>query len=259
MKRKALIIGILVLGLLTSCRTDLKLAKTFVAERTDIQAAVYFPEKAVVKAEYDVNYGQSEVLNGFSQDLFLDIMYGAYADEMKVYGVTVYIPEDIDNVPVDSLHWLVLLSNMEVTSRVTEYEDYLFSDTDEYSYRHPLNTVNVASWFEISDGEWKPVLFCEHNLVDGFDSKTDYNFWTTKLDYTYTIDTLELKDVYDYAVYLGKLYAGYTYDYMMNSYVDAGLKKKNLDYWSRLMFRYDPYQKQLRYAEDGDGFVEIND
>lgn len=259
MKRKALIIGVLVLGLLTSCRTDLKLAKAFVAERTDIQAAVYFPEKAMVKAEYDVNYGQSEVLNGFSQDLFLDIMYGAYADEMKVYGVKVYIPEDIDNVPVDSLHWLVMLSNMEVTSGITEYEDYLFSDTDEYSYRHPLNTVNVASWFEISDGEWKPVLFCEHNLVDGFDSKTDYNFWTTKLDYTYTIDTLELKDVYDYAVYLGKLYAGYTYDYMMNSYVDAGLKKKNLDYWSRLMFRYDPYQKQLRYAEDGDGFVEIND
>ena len=63
--------------------------------------------------------------------------------------------------------------------------------------------------------------------------------------------------MYDYAVYLGKLYAGYTYDYMMNSYVTAELKKQNLDYWERYLLRYDPYKKQLRYAEDDDRFVEI--
>ena len=176
---------------------------------------------------------------------------------MENYGVEVYVPEDIDHVQVDSTHWLVMLSRMEISGRVTEYEDYLFSDTDEYSYKHPLNTVNVASWFEINDGEWRPVQFCEHNLMDGFDSKTDYSFWTQKLDYSYTIDTLELKDVYNYAVYLGKLYAGYTYDYMMNSYVGSALKKRGYQY--QIMLRYDPYTKQLRYAEEDDRFVEINE
>ena len=115
----------------------------------------------------------------------------------------------------------------------------------------------MASWFEINDGEWKPVQFCEHNLVDGFDSKTDYSFWENKIDYNYSIDTLELKDVYNYAVYLGRLYAGYTYDYMMNSYVGDELKKKGYAY--QLMLRYDPYKKQLRYAGEDDGFVEINE
>ena len=256
--KRLLFIALLLIVTLSSCQTDLKLAKKYVAERTGIQAAVYFPEKAEVKVEYNAKFNkQTEVLNGFSQDLFLDVMYNAYADAMRLYGVEVYVPDDLENVPVDSTHWLVMLSRMEISGRITEYEDFLFSDSDEYSYKHLLNTVNVVSWFEINDSVWLPVLYCEHNLMDGFDSKTDYSFWTNKLDYSYTIDTLELKDVYNYAVYLGKLYAGYTYDYMMNSYVSAELKKQRLDYREWYMLRYDPYKKQLRYAEEGDGFVEL--
>ena len=254
--RLTIVIGFLTALLLSSCQTEQKLAKKYVAERTGIQAAVYFPEQAEVKVEYNTQYGKkTEVLNGFSQDLFLDVTYNAYAEELGHYGVEVYVPDDIENIPVDSTHWLIMLSRMEISGRITEYEDYLFSDTDEYSYKHPLNTVNVASWFEVNDGEWKPVLFCEHNLMDGFDSKTDYSFWANKIDYDYTIDTLELKDVYNYAVYLGRLYAGYTYDYMMNDYVGAELKKKGYAY--QLLLRYDPYKKQLRYAEEGDGFVVV--
>ncbi len=254
--KRLIYIALLLVITLSGCQTELKLAKKYMAERNSIQAAVYFPEQAVVKAEYNTQYGrQTEVLNGFSQDLFLDVMYNAYAKEMGRYGVEVYVPADIDHVPVDSTHWLVMLSRMEISGRITEYEDYLFSDTYEYSYKHPLNTVNVAAWFEINDGDWKPVQFCEHNLIDGFDSKTDYSFWTNKIDYSYTIDTLELKDVYNYSVYLGKLYAGYTYDYMMNSYVGDELKKRGYSY--QMLLRYDPYKKQLRYAEEEEGFVEV--
>ena len=256
MKKSLLFIGLLLVLLLSGCQTELKLAKNFVAEKANTRVAVYFPEKAEVKVEYNTQYQmQTDVLQGFSYDLFLDVLYDAYADGLRAYGLDVYVPEDADNVQVDSVNWLVMLSRMEISGRITEYEDYLFSDTDEYSYKHPLNTVNVASWFEISDGEWKPVLFCEHNLIDGFDSKTDYSFWANKMDYSYTIDTLELKDVYNYAVYLGKLYAGYTYDYMMNRYVGDELAKRN--YMYQMLLRYDPYKKQLRYAEEDDRFIEV--
>ena len=256
--RVSVLIGLLCALLLTSCNTEKKLAKKYVAERNNIQAAVYFPEQAEVKVEYNAQLGKkTEVLNDFNQDLFLDVMYNAYAEELDHYGVEVYVPEDMDHVPVDSAHWLVMLSRMEICGRITEYEDYLFSEIDNYSYKHALNTINVASWFEINDSVWLPVLYCEHNLMDGFDSKTDFSIWTNTIDYNYTIDTLELQDVYNYAVYLGKLYAGYTYDYMMNRYVGEEMKRQNLDYWYQFMLRYDPYKKQLRYAEEGDGFVEI--
>lgn len=258
--KKLIFIVLLLVVMLSGCQTELRLAKKYVAECHDIQAAVYFPEKAEVKVEYNPQLNKkTEVLNGFSQDLFLDVMYGAYAEELERYGIEVYVPEDINNVPVDSTHWLVMLSRMEISGRITEYEDYLFSETDEFSYKHSLNTVNVASWFEINDSAWLPVLYCEHNLMDGFDSKTDYSFWSGKLDYNYTIDTLKLEDVYNYAVYLGRLYAGYTYDYMLNSYVSEELRKQHLDYYDHYMLRYDPYKKQLRYAEDGDGFIELSE
>ena len=93
--------------------------------------------------------------------------------------------------------------------------------------------------------------------MDGFDSRADYSFWAGRIDYDYTIDTLKLDDIYNYAVYLGKLYAGYTYDYMMNSYVGDELKKKGYSY--QVMLRYDPYKKQLRYADEDDWFVVINE
>ena len=78
-------IGIVMLlaFVLTSCQTELKLAKKYMAERPNIEAAVYFPEKAEVKVEYNSQYGkQTEVLNGFNQDMFLDVMYNAYAQTM---------------------------------------------------------------------------------------------------------------------------------------------------------------------------------
>ena len=254
---KTLLLFVLFSLFFSSCQMEKKLAEQFVAEQTQTRVAVYFPEQADVKVEYNMQYGQTEVLQGFSQNLFLDVMYEAYADMLRVYGLDVYIPDDIDNVQVDSTHWLVMLSRMEISGRITEYEDYLFSDTDEFSYKHPLNTVNVASWFEINDGEWRPVQFCEHNLMDGFDSKADYSLWNGQIDYEYTIDTLTLTDVYNYAVYLGKLYAGYTYDYMMNSYV--GAKTNNVNYYYNVMLRYNPYKKRLFYAEDGDMFIEIDE
>ena len=80
---KKLIIAIVTVLALSSCRTDMKLAKAFVAEHTGIQAAVYFPEQADVKVEYNTQYERkTEALDGFSQDLFLDVMYDAYADAM---------------------------------------------------------------------------------------------------------------------------------------------------------------------------------
>lgn len=254
---KKLLLFVLLSFFFSSCQTEKKLAEQFVAEQTQTRVAAYFPEQADVKVEYNMQYGQTEVLQGFSQNLFLDVMYEAYADMLRVYGLDVYIPDDIDNVQVDSTHWLVMLSRMEISGRITEYEDYLFSDTDEFSYKHPLNTVNVASWFEINDGEWRPVQFCEHNLMDGFDSKANYSLWSGQVDYEYTIDTLKLTDVYNYAVYLGKLYAGYTYDYMMNSYV--GAKTNNVNYYYNVMLRYNPYKKHLFYAEEGDMFIEIDE
>ena len=76
---------------------------------------------------------------------FLDIMYNAYAERLRDYNLNVYIPADPDNVTIDSVHWLVTLSNIEITGEIIEYEDYVFYNSHENFYKHNLNAVNVAS------------------------------------------------------------------------------------------------------------------
>ncbi len=89
-KSRVVFLGLLFALLLTSCQTEKKLAKKYMAERPNIDAAVYFPEKADVKVEYNSQLGkQTEVLNNFNQDLFLDVMYNAYAQSLGDYGVNV--------------------------------------------------------------------------------------------------------------------------------------------------------------------------
>ena len=72
--------------------------------------AVYFPEEAQVTFIEDSDGSYSRVLDSVDQNQFLDIMYEAYAEGLRSYGLDVYVPEDPENIQVDSLHWLVILS-----------------------------------------------------------------------------------------------------------------------------------------------------
>lgn len=237
-----------------SCGSEFKLANKFVSQSSDVQMAVYFPEEAQVTLIQDEDGTYTKVLDSVNQDLFLDIMYAAYADELSHYDINVYIPEDPDAVQVDSTHWLVILSRVEIQGLFTEYVDQLFDFIDDYTYTFSLNTVNVASWFDVNDGEWHPTLFDEYNLTDDFDSYIARSR-TEGLQYHYNITPLKTEDVYDFAVFLGKRYAAFTYDYMMNRYVEVGMKTKNQA--PRFKLRWDPYEKGYYFQLEDEGFIEL--
>ena len=256
--KKSLLLVVLALSLLTSCNTELKLAKRFVEENQNVAVAVLFPEAAQVKVEHNATYNKkTEVMDGFSQDLFLDVVYNSYAEGLRAYGLDVYIPEDVENIRMDSVHWYVMLSQMEIVGRITQYVDYLFSDRDDYSYKFPLNEINVASWFDVNNGEWLPVLFNETSLIDKFESKVDYHFWKADFDYQYTIDTLKLEDVYNFGVYLGKQYAGYTFNALMNKFVEKEMLNQYYMLPSQYV-KYDPYRKEFLYDVNDDRFRDVN-
>ena len=254
MKTKNIIIGILAMVVLAGCGSEFKLANRFVERSRQTQAAVYFPETAQVTLVQAEDGTYTEVLDSLNQNVFLDVMYLAYADEMKAYGVNVYIPDDPDHVPVDSTHWLVILSKVEIQGLISDYVDYLFDFSDEYSYSFHLNTVNVASWFDINDGTWHPTLFDEHNLMDNFNSYVTQNS-LQGAQYHYEIKPILADDVYNYAVYLGRRYATFTYDYMMNCYIGGEMKRDNDT--ARFKLRWDPFEKSLFFQEEGEGFIEI--
>lgn len=254
MKIKNAIIGLIAVMTFASCGSEFRLANRFVAQSPQIQVAVYFPEAAQVSLIPEEDGTLSRVLDSVDQDQFLDIMYAAFAEELGAYRLNVYLPEDPDYVQVDSLHWLVVLSQVEIQGLFTEYEDYLFDFIDEYSYSFSLNTVNVASWFDLNDGQWHPTQFDEYNLRDDFDSyvaKSSEN----GLQYHYQITPLQAKDVYDFAVYLGRRYAAFTYDYMLNGYVESGMKPKNET--PRFKLRWDPREQLYYFQSENEGFIDL--
>ena len=181
-------------------------------------------------------------------------MYAAYADELGKYGINVYVPDDPDAVQVDSAHWLVVLSRVEIQGLFTEYEDYLFDFTDEYAYTFSLNTVNVASWFDVNDGEWQPTLFDEYNLTDEFNSYVTRSR-SEGMQYHYDITPINTDDVYNFAVFLGKRYAAFTFDYMMNHFVGSVMELEGKE--PRFRLRWDPYEKSFYFMGSDEGFWEL--
>lgn len=239
-----------------SCGSEFKLAKQFVSQSPEVQMAVYFPEKAQVSLIQDEDSTYTQVLDSVNQDLFLDIMYAAYADELKRYNINVYIPDDPNAIQVDSVHWLVVLSKVEIQGLYTEYVDEFYDIVNDYVYSFKLNTVNVASWFDVNDGEWHPTLFDEYNLTDDFKSYVARNK-TEGLQYHYNITPLVTKDVYDYAVFLGKRYAAFTNDYMMNRFVETQMETQRQ--MPRFKLRWDPYENRCLFQLEGEGFIQITD
>ena len=254
MRIKSIIIVALAAVLLTSCGSEFKLAKSFTSNAQQTRVAVYFPETVQVTMIPDGEGNYSNALDSVNQNMFLDIMYAAYADGLRHYGMDVYIPEDQDDIQVDSTHWLVILSKMEIQGLYTDYVDYLFDFISEYEYTFPLNTVNVASWFDINDGEWHSTLYDEHNLMDNFDSFITHSR-ETGTQYHYNITPLKAEDVYNYAVYLGMRYAEFTYDYMMNCYIGSSLEKRNA--MPRFKLHWDSKENTYYFMTEDDGFIEL--
>lgn len=254
MKIKQILIGIVLAMTLVSCGTEFKLANSFMTQSQATRVAVYFPETAQVTLVQSKDGSYPEVLDSLNQNMFLDIVYAAYADGLRHYGLDVYIPEDQNSIQVDSTHWLVILSNMEIQGLYTDYVDHLYDFINEYDYSFPLNTVNVASWFDINDGEWQPTLFDEHNLRDDFDSHVSYSR-ENGAQYHYNITPIKADDVYNYAVYLGKRYAEFTYDYMMNRSIATELAKKGR--YARFKLHWDSDEKAYYFQQEDEGFIEL--
>lgn len=258
MRRINYLVILLVGGLLAGCSMERRLAYDFVSKSEQAKVAVYFPQQVEFKNCRGAEHGDTLVaLKDVDKALFLQIMHNSYLRTLEEYKLELYTPDDDNEIQVDSMHWLVSLSNMEVQEMVSLQEDSWIVGEERVTYELFLNTVNTASWFELNNKEWSPLLYVERELKDDFDSKIDFSYYSGAVNYSYYIDTIQADDVYSYAVFLGKLYAGYTYDYFLNAFVRDKMLEK--DRHPSVYYRYDPYMKQLQRSVDGDRFVVIHD
>ena len=273
------VLAFALLMLLTSaCSVERKMAQQFVKLPEQPAVMVLMPQYILLTNErYDKDELDMTGLNQFETDsllkantvllnkiddtLLLRMFETAYLTTLRKFPIQVYEESNFESFyQSDSLSWVVNVAQMEMQEFIENAEDIDQFFGMSYSYTVPLNAVNLAAWFEFSkvnggQGNRAQVMFGENNLYDQLNGQFIYDYLSGEVGYRYEIDSLSATDVYDFAAFMGRLFAGYTYDYLLNSYVRNHAASQNAN---PAYFRYDPFRKQLFMTQE-DRFIPLDD
>lgn len=269
MKNKHLFIIAALIILLAACSEQHGIARRFVKNNRKTVVALYVPQRLVkrnmrndsipehladsslqVHIEYLEN--QVKVIDKIDDDKFLDIIYLNMKKTLNDYGLEVEYWEDSISQP-DSTHWVIEIPRIEVTEA---WENQKFCEwiyENRYCMDVPIDMVNVATWFGLANDTTYMMAFTEQNYFNNTDVDFDIDYQTNKVYAKTYCDTINIDGFYKFASVLGRLYAGYCYDFMMNKYIDNH-EVGAIDTINR--YRYDPYERYF-YQTQRDYLIEI--
>jgi hypothetical protein len=194
----------------------------------------------------------SDFIQHIADSIFIRRFMKGYRSELKKYGF------QLGDNPSNGSVYQVDVEQIEIEEQYYFYSDTALFDEDLYVHRQFLNALDVSAWFKIKGPLVKSkegkVLFAENLLTDNLDGHFDLNPYTGQIRYLYKLDSLTVKKIYNYAQNLGRTYAGYTFDYLLNAYLNSHVSDfhRSKRYW-----RYDPYRQKFFFALD-DRFVPLN-
>ncbi len=258
----------LVVVLLASCTAERKLATEFYRNRQHT-AILLIPADFVYKRNLkafeienaenmddatldSVLFARSTFMQYVPDSVFLETYMNNLISNMRNQGLKVYLQPDTDLFFDDPREkYIVNVAQL----MLEEYVELLFDpDYDvEYSYLGDfyLNKVSLSSWFEISGvNEQAPetvLAFAEMTMNDQFDGRLRYYPFTGNVAYTYSVDSIQISDIYAMARAAGSRYAGYLFDYILNRYIDRNIPPNEA---RKTYYRYDFNHRMLRQAED---------
>ncbi|GAB1417746.1 hypothetical protein MASR2M12_05110 [Bacteroidales bacterium] len=261
--------------LMVSCSTGRKLARQYASNADSLSVLVLFPPSVfVVNKKQDVTQEsfyfaetlsdtlllQNSVLLPLLDDEQLLLPFQtAYLTEISRYGFKVYGAEKMDAFSsLNGPSLQINVAQIEVQEYETEYEDAISVGNDVYTKQIYLTGFNLGAWFELSpinqtNAQHFPVLFATNDITDRWNGYFTQRFLTGEIQYKLTIDSLNVADIQRFAAYLGRLYAAYTFDYLMNVRINQQLpeEERGIHY-----YRYDPYEKRV-FKTLSDRFTEL--
>ena len=269
MKRNILILVFGAILLLLSCSEQQSIARRFVKNNRKTVVALYLPnrlEKRNLRNDSIPDYladsslqvqiehleKQVKVIDKVNDDKILDIIYLTMEKTLKDYGLTVEYWEDETSQP-DSLHWVIEIPRIEMTEMCELQQFCGWVDYHKYCMDVPVDVVNVAAWFDLANDITYTMTFTEQNYFNDIEVDFDIDYQSNRVIARTSCDTINIDDFYKFASLLGRLYAGYCYDFMMNKYIDNH-EDGPIDTIYR--FRYDPYEKYF-YRTNRDYLIEI--
>ena len=240
LKKLGILFVLLVVGL-SSCTIEQNIARKFKKDPGGVTVMLLFPDfiyKNNLKEEKlnlpdsmnenmkdSILFESSLYLKEINDSLFLKNYYNALSNELKLYGVSVFEESAMDSFLtfVDSAYIFNLAQVGMEEYIYTATADEIIGEEDFYEFSIDLNAIDVNSWYEAtrinSEKLIFPVLYASHNIYDDVKGRFKYLPLTDKVRYHYKIDTLKTEQLYKLAEYIGRTYASYIYDYLLNVFV----------------------------------------
>jgi hypothetical protein len=250
----------------SSCSYDRKLAKQFVESNPDISILV-MPTNDIFKVnmkrdelgddtvgmdEWQIDsalMANSKFLKDISDSIFLEAYYNSFFEELERLNIKTFNEDYIDSfLFIKSPAFLLNIAQIEVDEYIKDFKDSQEYDDFVYTKTLPLNAVSINTWFEISrlnnNKGSRRVFFTEDNVSDNAYGYFSENLFTGQISYKYFLREIEVEDIYRKCEELGEKYAGYVFDYIMNSYISRNFpsdrKRKYYMHYKRSINSYEP-------------------
>jgi len=271
------VISLLFVMVLVSCSIERKIAREYIGNDSTRSVLVIPPDyifKTSLKSyEIDSAEGLNEwvldsllwenslFLKYISDSLFLDYYFENYYAEMEALGFTVYREDSlISFLSGKSNAYIVNLAQLELEEYVMpikeeeQFGEYLYYEVID------LNAINANSWFEISrvnEEEDKALFFTSHYLTDEMHASFKYYYFTGDVTFNYDIDTLLVEEIYRLGALVGHIYATYTFDYLLNKYIDKRMFEEG-ENRSNIYYHYNRQKNYLTPAKEDERFIPLD-
>jgi len=279
---KVLFVSILVSGILisgaVSGQSERKMAKAFIRLARPSKILLIKPEliykynhksglpdslSHVSNEKKDAYlWNRAVFIRSISDSVFLTHFVKGYTKELKEFGIQVFGSDQTEQFfSKEGNAEVVNIAQVELDEQYYSYTDTAYIDESKaYVFRKKLNALDINFWFEFSrvnateeDSSDHKVLFVENLLTDQIYGGFQEKGVSGKLYYPFRIDSLTVPKIYTYIEDIGGTYADYTFDYLLNQFLDSHMPpgKRSRHYW-----RYDPYRKHL-FEATTDRFIPL--
>lgn len=267
---------LLIILISNACSPERKIVKSFINDQKQRSALLIAPQyiyKENLKKDIldslgikdeklfdSVLMANSTILNDIQDSMFIANYMLGMDTELKRFGFQVYREQATTSfMENDSNAYLINLAQIEIEESYFTTRDEVTMYNTYYYHDHQLNAAYISSWIEISEINSENgnhnVYFSSDVITDDLQGEFLFDYFSSEVKYLYEIDSLKPTDIYNFAYMLGRTYAAYTFDLLMNNFLKENLpeEKRSGKYW-----RYNPGLENLFYAED-DKFIPLND
>jgi hypothetical protein len=267
---------VLIIFMISGCNVEQKLAKSFIFSNKPTEFLLLRPSIVYKynQKEFEVPgidafdkytkdsllLANSLFLKNVTDSLLIEKYIEGFGKTLQSYGAKVVHENSIDTLmEKEGTAYVINIAQFSLEEYIHPYssEEEVYDEVIVID-GIDLNAINYNVWLELSrmNTEKKNnVLFLSDYLLDWMRGTLKQQLITGKMSFDYTIDTITMPQIYEFASQFGTKSAEYLFDYLMNNYIEDNLPE---DYpYERYYYHYDLKENRFYQVGDEDRFIEL--